>query len=247
MSSIKIHYDGRLSNHLLIYLMGQYLAEKFDLFFNQSVWNNELIENFIINKFSGSKVFNDFETVNDNNIIEILNRNKIQTGIILNGGFFQNAEIFKYLNLIDHYKKYIVPKKLEITADLFVHVRLGDIQNIYSLPYEYYKKSIQRIKFNSGVISSDSIDDKIVKTLSQEFNLKIINQSPSYTIRYGSQCKNLVLSSGSFSFLIGLFSNNSNIYFIDNKTQKDIYGINNWDGGMFSAFIDQKNKFLYRE
>ena len=69
MSSIKIHYDGRLSNHLLIYLMGQYLAEKFDLFFNQSVWNNELIENFIINKFSGSKVFNYFETVNDNNII----------------------------------------------------------------------------------------------------------------------------------------------------------------------------------
>ena len=247
MSSIKIQYDGRLGNHLLIYMMGQYLAEKFDLVFDQSVWNNELIENFIINKFSGSKVFNDFETVNDNNIIEILNKNNFENGMLLSGGFFQNVEIFKYPNLIDHYKKYIVPKKIETTADLFVHVRLGDIQNRHSLPYEYYKKSIQKIKFNSGVISSDSNDDEIVRTLSQEFNLKIINESPSYTIRYGSQCKNLVLSEGSFSFLIGLFSNNSNIYFIDNKTSKNIYDINKWDGGEFSAFVGQKNMFLYGE
>ena len=77
-----------------------------------------------------------------------------------------------------------------------------------------------------------------------------MNESPSYTIRYGSQCKNLVLSHGSFSFLIGLFSNNSNIYFIDNKTQKHIYGIDKWDGcgpGMFSTFVGQKNMFLYEE
>jgi len=47
MSSIKIQYDGRLGNHLLIYMMGQYLAGKFDLFFNESVYNNGSVGEFL--------------------------------------------------------------------------------------------------------------------------------------------------------------------------------------------------------
>jgi len=245
MSSVRIQYDGRLGNHVLIYLMAQYIAEKYNLYFDQNLWNNNFNDHFIVNKFSGNIIYDQFYTVNDDNIMTFLQQKTLCKGVYLINGFFQSPEIFKINNLIESYKKYIIPKTLECKNDLFVHVRLGDIKNKFSLPYEYYKKSIEKIKFNSGIIASDNVDDEIVIKLSKEYNLKILNESAEYTVRYGSQCKNLVLSAGSFSFITALFSNNSNIYFITNETQKKIYGINNWDLGMFSAFtnIDNWNEF----
>jgi len=241
---IHVNYPNgaRFGNCVLIYLMSQYIAEKYNLisepFSHQS---HDIKDNFIINHFSGTKTYKKTIEVTDDNILDFLKLDNIDANVVLTNSFFQNPEIFKNLDIINKYYSYLSPLKVkETTKDLFVHVRLGDIKH-NCLPFEYYEKQIKKINFTDGVISSDSPDDTIVKTLVEKFNLKIFNATPEYTVRYASQCKQLVLSAGSFSFLIGLFAKDSEKYYIDNQTMYEIFNKNSWDGGFFSAFLNKKS------
>jgi hypothetical protein len=69
------------------------------------------------------------------------------------------------------------------------------------------------ILFETGYISSDSIDHEICKKLILKYKLIIYNDNEINTIQFASTNKYIILSSGTFSWLIGIFSFFSEVYY----------------------------------
>lgn len=94
--------------------------------------------------------------------------------------------------------------------DVFVHVRLGDVTDVHSLPFEYYDKALSNIQniqsFDKGYISSDSIGHPICEKLIEKYDLTPIQYDVVETIQFASTCRHLVLSHGTFSWLAGFLA-----------------------------------------
>jgi hypothetical protein len=242
---MKITYKGRTGNQILMYLMGQYIAEKYDIVTAASddFEDQHLME---LEKFLGKRSYDTIREINDENIEEFLQNKSIDYDVHLNG-FFQSPVILGNPEIQQCYRRYMHPRPSPVDKDLFVHVRLGDITNLNSLPYAYYYNSIKQVQFSSGVISSDSPNSDLVQQLAAEFNLDILEGfSPVGTICYGSQFKNLVLSAGTFSFLTAFYAApDANIWYIDNPTQSSCFNVAPWGPDIFSIFANQQRSHPY--
>ena len=62
------------------------------------------------------------------------------------------------------------------------------------------------------LVSSDSLENPMIKNLSEKYNLKIFNSSPIDTIIIGSEYEYRVLSNGSFSWMIGYLGDNNKVF-----------------------------------
>jgi hypothetical protein len=103
--------------------------------------------------------------------------------------------------------------------DLFVHVRLGDIYGKYSLITKYYINGIKSVKFDKLYISSDSPDNEVIAELKDQYpNAVIFVKSPVETLQFGSTCKNVLLSHGSFSAIIGYLAFFSDVFYPETVT-----------------------------
>ena len=127
--------------------------------------------------------------------------------------------------------------------DLFIHVRLGDVPHL-NPGFDYYDKILKEANFSKGYISSDSIEHEICQRLINKYNLEIFNQSEINTIMFANTCKYIILSNGSFSWLIGLFGSfyNSKIFYPipEIAWHGDIYNVSDsWEG------IKMSNKYNY--
>jgi len=247
MSNIKINYSGRLGNHIIMYLMGVYFAEKNNIYFQSKIPDQNFYNFFEIDIPRGEeqKEYDETILIDDNNVEELLFNNKTSNKNIVLGGYFQSPNILGNPNIENKYKKYISPKKIENTLDLYVHVRLGDILGRHSLPYEYYENRLKNISFENGIITSDTPNHPIVEKIIKKYNLKLFCGEPAETIALGSQCKNIVLSAGTFSFLSAYYSKKSNVFYIDNKKMKKYFDINPWGPNIFSIFSKKENFFNY--
>ena len=140
--------------------------------------------------------------------------------------YFGRAKI--KLNII---KNNIFRERYNKNNDLFIHLRLGDVELRTTNIIQYYENIINSIPFDKGYISSDDINHPVFQNLKNNYNLTILNLDEEETIMFGSTCKNIILSGGTFSWLIGFFAFFSkNIYYpnIQNKWYGDIFIFPNW-------------------
>ncbi len=89
--------------------------------------------------------------------------------------------------------------------DVFVHVRLGDVPQ-FCPSLAYFEKALENISFEKGWISSDSPSHPLVRTLIQKYGLQLIPLPPHRTIQFANTCKHVVLSHGTFSWMMGFFA-----------------------------------------
>ena len=236
MVSNNIMHAGRLANLFFTGLVLHFIAIKNNL---KVCYKEHRKLNLLgIELFSGENVYNDFfEILNSNfynyiisdtekifkNII-ITNRTHCQTpefAVFLRNYFNQDLQKNR---IIQHN---VYKDRYNNNNDVFIHVRLGDIVSLnLTTPIEYYEKALQKTSFENGYISSDSIESELCQTLISKYNLKIINGDEVNAIMFGSTCKKIILSSGTFSWLIGLFS-----FFAENITYPKIYRV--WHGDIF--------------
>jgi hypothetical protein len=215
---------GRFGNVLFYNLVCDYFAKVSDLCmrYKQQSETENLLK---LKLFSGTNVYKEQLLLTDDNIDSLMENPELNKNLVI-GGYFQTPTVARYI------RSKITPN--QITYNLvFVHVRLGDITGINET-YEYYHKALSMIPKTKGFISSDSPDHEICQKIMKTFNLKLFCGSEVETITFGSMCKYLVLSKGTFSWWTGVLSSGEVYY--PGSTKK-------WHGDIF-VFSDWK-KIIY--
>jgi len=228
---------GRLGNQFIRNLAVSLLAEKNNL--KVDYYNKDLFNKLGIELFSGDNSYNSIQNLTDDNYFTIYNSDELNYNLNPNNNYFQTKEIMKFLYTYLHSEKVksnIInnnPFKERYTKnnDLFIHVRLGDVSHL-NPGIKYYINAIKKIHFDNLYISTDSRDHNIIIELLQLYpSSQLITFDEITTFQFGSTCKHIILSHGSFSALIGYLSFFSNIYYPEYELNKI------WHGDMF--FIDK--------
>ena len=238
INNSKIH-NGRFGNLFFINIAVHFLSMKYDLRFNYKYYNK--FKRLGIDLFIGKNMYEETVVLNDNNFYDFICKTiyKKTNLIITNTMWCQTKEFcyaLKYyfskvkikMNII---KNNIFRKRYCKNNDLYIHLRLGDVESKFENVYKYYEKVISQIQFENGFISSDDVHSSICQFLITKYNLKVLNYNEIDTIMFASTCNHIVLSGGTFSWLIGFFAFFSkNIYYpnIRDKWYGDIFIFPHW-------------------
>lgn len=230
--------NGRLCNQIFRNFAVSQIAEKHDLFVNYI--NRELIEAIGIKLFCGNRVHPGAAlALREDNYFSVLNGENLNQNLDPNGAYFQTKQISnmmcKYLheNKSNVIERNLFRKRYNANNDLFVHVRLTDATR-YSPGIAYYLKVIQTIKFDNLFIATDEPSHPMILQIQSHYpdTSKIIQYDEMNTIHFGSTCKNVILSHGSFSAIIGYLSFFSTVYYPEvdpnNRWCGDMCSIDGW-------------------
>lgn len=231
--------DGRLCNHIIRAHACSFIAKSRYLKFNYGEYYDKMKALGINLYIDGTKTYKVEQKITQWDLmIYIENKIPVFRNINFNRDYLQTKDFSNYL-----YNYYKNPENQQsiIEAnnfksrynnnnDLFVHVRLGDVSHL-NQGFEYYDKALSQLSFDKGYIASDTIDHEICKQLIEKYNLTPIIYDEVETIMFGSTCKNIILSNGSFSYIIGLFGFFSKVYYIKNFgtwCPAELFFINDW-------------------
>lgn len=193
-----------------------------------------------ISFYKGKNIYSRNLLLTDYNFENLLESNVSPKNIIINNNVWFHTR--RFCEII---KKYFIEKKwfenimqknyyknrYGNNNDIFIHVRLGDVTQKTAHLLGYYEKVIKSFKFNQGYISSDNINHSICRELIAKHKLIIINVSEIETIMFGSTCRNIILTGGTFSWLIGFLATTSENIFYPELSEKwfgDIFCFKNW-------------------
>lgn len=242
-----INTPGRFGNQFIRNMACHFIAQKYNLRFTYSVhdWMKRL-GILLFTKGRNIPSTNKHTLIlNDTNFYNIITKSEISSDISkcnirLHCNFYaQTSDFALYLRShFNNIKDTIIQSNKFTTRysnnnDVFVHVRLGDIANTSMIcSYEYYDLVLSRIQFTTGYITSDSINHMICETLIKKYKLQIYRGNEIDTMMFGNTCKYIVLSGGTFSWLIGLFGFNSTVYYQKNKKKYygNIFVFPDWNG-----------------
>ena len=230
--------NGRLGNQIIRNLAVSLLAEKHNLAVNY--YNKDLISKIGIELFSGSKSYTNIQELTDDNYFTIYNCDDLSYNLQPNKEYFQTKDItnliYNYLHT-DKIRSKIIENnpfkdRYHKNNDLFVHIRLTDVAHL-NPGITYYINAIKNIAFDDLYISTDDKNNSIIYEIIQLYpSAKLIECNEITTFQFGSTCKHIVLSHGSFSATIGYLSFFSNVYYPEYEYGKiwygDMFSINNW-------------------
>lgn len=215
--------NSSLCNYIIRNIALSLLAKKYNLKANYA-YENVLKDNMGLILYSGSNTYTHTINVNNNNYLDILfskddkyNNNNFN----LNNDYFQSEEITNIIMnyLRDSQQQLSLKSKnpnynlYKNNNNLFIHIRLGDAKK-YNVGLYYYLNAIKNIEYTNIFIASDSLDDELIKSIQKIYkNVTLIKMDPIKTIQFGYVCKNIILSHGTFSAIIGYLSFDSNIYY----------------------------------
>jgi hypothetical protein len=232
--------QGNLCNHVIRNLAFSIIAEKFNL--SVTYENKEFIpeiEKLGINLYSGEKKYKKREILLDKDYLKIYNQENIDYNLYSNNEqYYQTNNVAKLLYEYlykDKIKNKIIEnnpfrERYNNNNDVFIHCRLGDAPYMYP-GINYVKKCISEIdNFDTMYVASNEFQHAEIKKLQDIYPMIIfVEKSRVETIQFGSTCKHIILSNGSFSGVIGLLSFFSNIYYPCNMMNwSDGWTINNW-------------------
>lgn len=232
--SLTIGTKGRLGNQLIRNIAVSFIAKKHNLYVDY--YNYLLMKNMGIDLFIGEHKYDETKELNDTNYFEILEKEEINYNINPNNDYFQTKEItdmiFSYLNdnitmnniiNMNNYKY-----RYNNNNDCFIHIRLGDVSK-FNPGFTYYDDIISKLNVNNIYIATDSPDDNIILNLKNKYhNIIMLNDDLFNIFTFGSTCKYIILSYGTFSSMIGYISFYSVVYYMKKNTTHawdwDAYG-----------------------
>lgn len=226
--------NGRLGNQIIRNLAVSLIAEKHNL--NVKYCNEEAINKLGINLFSGNKTYDTTIILSDNNYFNIYNCHDLSNNLNPNLDYFQTSEIinllYKYLRT-DTIRSAIIENnpfknRYAKNNDVFIHIRLTDVAH-FNPGIGYYINTLRSIQFDKLYVSTDEPHHDIVQTILKIYShSELINCNEIHTFQFGSTCKHIILSHGSFSAIIGYLAFFSNVYYPQPQFDKM------WYGNMFS-------------
>lgn len=169
------------------------------------------------------------------NYMEIYNNAQhITNNLNPNDDFFQTKEISQLIHTYLKTQKDNVVlanpfrNRYLMNNDVCIHIRLTDVAQ-HNPGAFYYIQTLNGIKPDNIFIATDEPTHFIIHEIVKSYpTCKILNLDMIKTIQFASTCKNVILSHGSFSAVIGYVSYYSTIYYP--KYDKN----HMWYGDMFS-------------
>jgi len=221
LNTTKTH-NGRFGNLFFINMVCHFIALKYNLKFEYKY--NEKFQKLGVELFSGSRTFTKkFVQLNDENFNEYIIFSHDPCNILINNKLWCQTEelVIQLQKYWSHplYKKNIELKnnfnqRYNNNYDLFIHVRLGDLLEKNIDLKKYYTKCLDGSTWERAYISSDTINSDFCRELIMKYNLNIVEADEIDTIMFGSTCKTIILSGGTFSWMIGFFAfYTENIYY----------------------------------
>tara|TARA_B100000242_G_C42908842_1_gene421438 strand:+ start:22 stop:795 length:774 start_codon:yes stop_codon:yes gene_type:complete len=243
MSSVK--GDGGLGNAITRNLSGSILAKKHNL---KITYHNEIdmIKDIGIPLFSGKQVFDKKIPVTENNYFNVLNENDIDFNIEIEGNFMQSKsitdEIFKHLNDNENMEqiKNNNPHKdrYNNNNDCFIHIRLGDTER-WNPGFKYYDYVLSKLIYDKIYLATNDNNHNIIKEIQNKYkNVIVMDNNLVDIIQFGSTCRYVILSYGTFSAITGYISFYSQIYCL--KMCENIA----WDWGKNCDMFQDKSSKL---
>jgi Glycosyl transferase family 11 len=224
---IKPSFSGRSGNILLENVGYSILSKKFNLKVDYYM-NEEYFEVLGLKLNKNGRILQNMNNYFDTDLINLLKNDSLDNGISYDGNFQMKEFVIEHKNeIINHFNM-----KFEERNDneVFIHVRLGDATKV-NPGIEYYRNCLNSIDFKTGYISSDSLDNEIIKILIDEYQLIKYIDDPIKTINFAKNFKNLVLSKGTFSWWIGILSKSDNIMYP--KEEQEWPNPPHWHGNIF--------------
>ena len=228
---------GRFCNTVLRNILTSLLAEKHNLYITYH--DADQMNRLGLGLFVGTNRYTESILMNEDNYWDLYNKEALDVNFHTTA-CFQTKE---YTNILyAHVRKETVRKRIMdanpfhsrygSNQDLFIHIRLGDVIQ-YSPGLAYYLKAISSVSFEKLYIASDSPWHQIVQEICHKYPAaSIVHYDPIQTIQFGSTCKNLILSHGTFSAVIGYLAYNSTVYyppFVEGKRwHGDCFSIEGW-------------------
>ena len=215
-----IEASGRLGNQIVRSIACSMFAERFNLSITYKYYDD--LKKLGINLFIGEDIHPVTKRLTDNNYFNYLEMENINFNIMVKGwtGYFQTKKItdniFAYLHS-DRIMNQIIERnkhkaRYNSNNDCFVHIRLGDIAR-YNPGIGYYDGIISKLSFTNLYIATDSPTHPIIINLKKKYpNLTIYNTSLTDIMLFGSTCKYVILSYGTFSAIIGYLAFFSQVY-----------------------------------
>jgi len=222
--------SGRLCNHFIRNVIVSTLSSRHNVAMKYSYVDE--IAALGIKLFHGQRRYPINLYLTDENIeIYLQSTPPLQLCVTYNSYFQSNKcshYLFNYLRTHEVMNNIITNNKFieryNSNNDVFVHIRLGDSVQ-HNPGFTYYDKLLSSLTFDKGYIASDTPNHEICMRLKEKYpNIEIINSNEVDTILFGSTCKYVVLSHGSFSAVIGYFSFYSDVYYPMYEEGKMWYG-----------------------
>jgi hypothetical protein len=199
---------GRFGNHVIRNLYASFLAETGEIAFIYS-YDEEMKQLGIPLFRTGTKVYEKTAIIRDEFFTDLLDK-PVDYNIFVDWcsaqnhkfalrlyNFFRNPEVQTSIMNANKYKA-----RYNSNNDVYVHVRLDDATQC-NPGYDYYDAAIGATGAAGGYISSDSPTHPTVIVLAAKYNLQLFEGQEVETIMMASSCKHLVLSHGTFSWLMG--------------------------------------------
>jgi hypothetical protein len=240
VNNTEIH-NGRFGNLFFVNMVLHFISKRYNLKTTYKYYDKFL--NLGIDFFIGNNSYKENEYLTEINYFDLMNKKNNFTNIIVNNNvWFQNYEFCLFLEIYfnkKNIKNKIIKKnkffnRYKNNNDLFIHVRLDDVEAMSCHnKFEYYDNIVKKCKFENGYISSDNLNSLICTKLIQKYSLKIVNYNEEETIMFGSTCNNIILSGGTFSWLIGFlafYSQNINYPINNSNWYGNIFVYKNWIG-----------------
>ncbi len=240
--------EQRFGNKFFRNMLGLFLSEKYGVeccFDNANAFNDLGIhlDSKRLSASDGACI-----PITDANLLEFLRNDVLdKTKLYKISGWCQTIEFSRHLysyftNIENKICKDIMRKnkfkeRYNKNNDLLIHVRYGDIgehgrvtNKKYVPDINYYAYALNNLTYDTAYICSDTIYIKMCRDLIKAFKLKPLLLNPIDTIMFGSTCNNIVLSCGTFSYLIGLLGFYSDKILYCNPARLD-----QWHGDIFGG------------
>lgn len=235
--------NGRYGNQFIRNIAVSFVAEKYNL--NVCYSSNEDTTKLGINLFSGEKIYENKIVLNDENYFEILNSStNIESNLDPNNAYFQTSEIINKIYEFLRQEKVMqsviqhnpFKERYNNNNDAYVHVRLGDVKS-KNPGLEYYINALEKMDFDNLYISTDTKTHKIITEIKRKYRTKkevhMVEYGKIQTIQFASTCKNILLSHGTYSAIIGYLAYFSNVsypfYDKENAWCGEIFNIKGWN------------------
>lgn len=237
---------GRFCNKVIMNLCFSILAQKSNLRIEYDYAAE--CERLGLPLFYGTTVYDSTIVLTDETVLPaMLSTTPLQQNIRVESSFFQTRDVSAYL--VEYLRSHAVRQQIVAANpfrsrygannDVFIHVRLGDVAHL--TPGEaYYTRALSQIPSFGGrrYIASDSPTHPLVVSLATKHRLRPVHLDEVETLQFGSTCRYVILSHGSYSAVLGWLSFDSSVLYPEYDETKL------WYGDMFS--IQRWKKILYR-